>query len=197
MNKNYEETHENEEYIPKHASDYNYSSPRINRNWNEDFKKDGDKKDGNNKDDGKGDAKPESKKDSATLNVGAIATVLSFALAMLLISGIFVSALAFAIFGVVFATAALCDTTFTINYVKKNKLSKNEKINKKIVDKKRKIEKLKNKQKALVASQNTTKANKVQAQIDKISQSIEKEFSKLTALKDKTKEDQNKEHDKQ
>ena len=38
MNKNYEETHENEEYIPKHASDYNYSSPRINRNWNEDFK---------------------------------------------------------------------------------------------------------------------------------------------------------------
>ncbi|MCI7003162.1 MAG: hypothetical protein MR904_02320 [Clostridia bacterium] len=159
-------------------------------------KKDGDKKDGNNKDDGKGDAKPESKKDSATLNVGAIATVLSFALAMLLISGIFVSALAFAIFGVVFATAALCDTTFTINYVKKNRLSKNEKINKKILDKKRKIEKLKNKQKALVASQNTTKANKVQAQIDKISQSIEKEFSKLTALKDKTKEDQKKEHDK-
>jgi len=38
VNKNYEETHENEEYIPKHASDYNYSSPRINRNWNEDFK---------------------------------------------------------------------------------------------------------------------------------------------------------------
>ena len=38
MNKNYEETHENEEYIPKHASEYNYSSPRINRNWNEDFK---------------------------------------------------------------------------------------------------------------------------------------------------------------
>ena len=38
MNKNYEETHENEEYIPKHASDYNYSSPRINHNWNEDFK---------------------------------------------------------------------------------------------------------------------------------------------------------------
>ena len=38
MNKNYEETHENEEYRPKHASDYNYSSPRINRNWNEDFK---------------------------------------------------------------------------------------------------------------------------------------------------------------
>ena len=38
MNKNYEETHENEEYIPKHASYYNYSSPRINRNWNEDFK---------------------------------------------------------------------------------------------------------------------------------------------------------------
>ena len=38
MNKNYEETHENEEYIPKHASDCNYSSPRINRNWNEDFK---------------------------------------------------------------------------------------------------------------------------------------------------------------
>ena len=38
MNKNYEETHENEEYIPKYASDYNYSSPRINRNWNEDFK---------------------------------------------------------------------------------------------------------------------------------------------------------------
>ena len=38
MNKNYEETHKNEEYIPKHASDYNYSSPRINRNRNEDFK---------------------------------------------------------------------------------------------------------------------------------------------------------------
>lgn len=38
MNKNYEETHENEEYIPKHASYYNYSSLRINRNWNEDFK---------------------------------------------------------------------------------------------------------------------------------------------------------------
>ena len=37
MNKDYDRTNENEEYIPRHASNYSFSETRINRNWNEEF----------------------------------------------------------------------------------------------------------------------------------------------------------------
>lgn len=136
-------------------------------------------------------APPPEKKEEAKLNVAAWSTVGAFALGMLIISGVFVGPFAFLLFGLLFVTAGILDADFTITYYKKNKLTKEEKLNKKLDKNKAKLTKALNKQKKLeknIAKQSSyddktrKSVNKLNNKINHIKQKIENNVKQLNAL---------------
>lgn len=120
---------------------------------------------------------PPPKKDEAKINIAGMATVTAFFLAMMIISGLFVSALAFWIFGALAGIATFSDAVITIDYVvnKKPKLTKKEKLEKKIVHKEVELSKLKEK----------TRTRRIESKIQKAEKYIEKKQDKLNLLNQK------------
>lgn len=117
---------------------------------------------------------PPSTKEEAKINIAGMATVTAFFIAMMIISGLFVSALAFWIFGILAGIATFTDAALTINYTvnKKPKLTKKEKLEKKIAHKQVQISKLKEKD----------QTDKIKSKIQKAEKYVQKKQDKLDLL---------------
>lgn len=157
------------------------------------------------------------KEEKANLNLAAWSTVGAFALGMLIISGVFVGPFAFFLFAVLFITAGICDTNFTITYYKKEKLSKEERqrqkfekdksrLTKNIEKNKSKLEKAIKKQRSLseqvqaqIVDDNklSKQTSKINAKIDQIKQNLANNVKQLNALENKKTVENNKTKEKE